>query len=110
MEDGEQMSALGVALYALGVVFLVLGSGLMSGLTLGLLSLDVMDLEVSVGLAGLCHLCLCHGAVHAPSCFRLFEVGVDVCLTGKHQQCKHPATAHQHAAMALLGTPRTAAS
>lgn len=47
------MSALGVALYALGVVFLVLGSGLMSGLTLGLLSLDVMDLEVRAGLGGL---------------------------------------------------------
>jgi metal transporter CNNM len=32
--------------YALAVVGLVLGAGLMSGLTLGLLSLDVMDLEV----------------------------------------------------------------
>jgi hypothetical protein len=60
------MSALGVALYSLGVVFLVLGSGLMSGLTLGLLSLDVMDLEVCAGLGGSCHLCLYHAAVPAP--------------------------------------------
>ncbi|KAF6253868.1 hypothetical protein COO60DRAFT_1273472 [Scenedesmus sp. NREL 46B-D3] len=35
-----------VAGYAVAVVGLVLGAGLMSGLTLGLLSLDVMDLEV----------------------------------------------------------------
>jgi hypothetical protein len=34
------------ALYAIIVVLLVVGAGLMSGLTLGLLSLDVMDLEV----------------------------------------------------------------
>jgi metal transporter CNNM len=34
------------ALYAVLVVLLVLGAGLMSGLTLGLLSLDVMDLKV----------------------------------------------------------------
>jgi predicted lipid-binding transport protein (Tim44 family) len=36
--------------YALAVVGLVLGAGLMSGLTLGLLSLDVMDLEVNDAL------------------------------------------------------------
>lgn len=36
------------AVYAVAVVLLVLGAGLMSGLTLGLLSLDVMDLEVSM--------------------------------------------------------------
>lgn len=35
-----------VALYAIIVVLLVLGAGCMSGLTLGLLSLDVLDLEV----------------------------------------------------------------
>lgn len=47
MEEGQEaMSAHVTALYALLVVFLVVGSGLMSGLTLGLLSLDVMDLEV----------------------------------------------------------------
>ena len=35
-----------VGIYAAVVVFLVIGAGLMSGLTLGLLSLDVLDLEV----------------------------------------------------------------
>eukprot|EP00775_Hariotina_reticulata_P004275 gene4275-4529_t len=35
-----------VAVYGMIVVLLVLGAGLMSGLTLGLLSLDVMDLQV----------------------------------------------------------------
>lgn len=40
MDPGE------TAVYAVVVVLLVLGAGLMSGLTLGLLSLDVMDLEV----------------------------------------------------------------
>lgn len=42
----EPLSATTTALYAILVVLLVLGAGLMSGLTLGLLSLDVMDLEV----------------------------------------------------------------
>lgn len=44
----EHISAHTTALYSIIVVILVLGSGLMSGLTLGLLSLDVMDLEVGV--------------------------------------------------------------
>lgn len=44
------LSAEITALYAIIVVLLVLGAGLMSGLTLGLLSLDVMDLEVRRGL------------------------------------------------------------
>jgi len=35
-----------IALYSVIVVLLVIGAGLMSGLTLGLLSLDVMDLKV----------------------------------------------------------------
>ena len=42
----EPLDAHITALYAILVVMLVLGAGLMSGLTLGLLSLDVMDLEV----------------------------------------------------------------
>jgi hypothetical protein len=47
MEAGQEpLSAQITAFYAILVVFLVVGSGLMSGLTLGLLSLDVMDLEV----------------------------------------------------------------
>lgn len=48
MEGNEEsLSAQLTAFYAILVVFLVLGAGLMSGLTLGLLSLDVLDLEVS---------------------------------------------------------------
>jgi hypothetical protein len=42
----EQMPPATEAGYAIGVVLLVLGAGLMSGLTLGLLSLDVLDLRV----------------------------------------------------------------
>lgn len=46
------------AFYAVAVVLLVLGAGLMSGLTLGLLSLDVLDLEVGAAIvivpAGVC--------------------------------------------------------
>lgn len=45
-EHGGELNPHTTALYAIIVVILVLGSGLMSGLTLGLLSLDVMDLEV----------------------------------------------------------------
>lgn len=53
MEEGQEaMSAHITALYAILVVFLVVGSGLMSGLTLGLLSLDVMDLEVGLHAEG----------------------------------------------------------
>lgn len=49
MEGGEEpLSAHTTAFYAILVVFLVVGSGLMSGLTLGLLSLDVMDLQVQL--------------------------------------------------------------
>lgn len=43
LEPGEK------TLYSVAVVLLVLGAGVMSGLTLGLLSLDVMDLEVRRG-------------------------------------------------------------
>jgi hypothetical protein len=42
----EQLPPGTEAAYAIIVVFLVLGAGLMSGLTLGLLSLDVLDLRV----------------------------------------------------------------
>ncbi len=52
-EASEHLDAHTTALYAIIVVILVLGSGLMSGLTLGLLSLDVMDLEVG----GACMAC-----------------------------------------------------
>lgn len=41
-------------LYAVLVVVLVAGSGLMSGLTLGLLSLDQLDLEVCMCTAHAC--------------------------------------------------------
>lgn len=52
MSNGHDGLSVGAtAGYALGVVALVLGAGLMSGLTLGLLSLDVMDLEVSCACA-----------------------------------------------------------
>lgn len=44
----HDLSPGGVALSASMVGVLVLGAGLMSGLTLGLLSLDVMDLKVSL--------------------------------------------------------------
>lgn len=47
MEGGDEpLTVHMTAFYSVLVVFLVVGSGLMSGLTLGLLSLDVMDLEV----------------------------------------------------------------
>jgi hypothetical protein len=47
MEGGDEPLTVHLtAFYSVLVVFLVVGSGLMSGLTLGLLSLDVMDLEV----------------------------------------------------------------
>jgi hypothetical protein len=50
MQHGHETLTPGVeTAYALAVVVLVLGAGLMSGLTLGLLSLDVMDLEVRSG-------------------------------------------------------------
>jgi hypothetical protein len=56
-----------VALYAVIIVLLVLGAGLMSGLTLGLLSLDIMDLEVgflshAVSDDSLDHACSNHSA------------------------------------------------
>lgn len=50
----DHLAAHTTALYAILVVLLVLGAGLMSGLTLGLLSLDVMDLEVRCGGGGWC--------------------------------------------------------
>lgn len=49
MQHGHEALSPGVETgYALAVVGLVIGAGLMSGLTLGLLSLDVMDLEVGM--------------------------------------------------------------
>lgn len=65
MEGNEEsLSAHLTAFYAILVVFLVLGAGLMSGLTLGLLSLDVLDLEVSLLAwpAPLAHVVSCNRA------------------------------------------------
>jgi hypothetical protein len=44
--EGGGLSPEITAVYAIVVVLLVVGAGLRSGLTLGLLSLDVMDLQV----------------------------------------------------------------
>lgn len=42
----EKLSKLEVVLYAILCILLILGSGLMSGLTIGLISLDKMNLEI----------------------------------------------------------------